>query len=156
MSDWKSGEYDADELVLEHQVDQHEETDAADFIPVRVVVVDSVVTQDIIPQHVDTFTVVLTDDEPVQQLMAYDPLRFRAEVAALDADVVLCHSFTQAKDPANLEAGAPMPNGAVLKAPGTGVVPLYVDVTTVARMWVAKPAAVGNARVSVILKRRAV
>jgi hypothetical protein len=120
--------------------------------PVKVELCSPVVTIDTVPQHVSCFTIVLTADEPVQKLMDLDPLRHEAIVISLDQDVVLCHSYQQAQDPANVTAALPRPNGYILSG-GAGFPP-YVVLETTAHLWVAAPVTgEETARISCIVKR---
>jgi hypothetical protein len=145
-------DYDSENLTLEAEGEQTEETETADLVPVKVVVTDVVVSQEVIPQHVSCYTIVLTDEDPVAQVLALDLLRFSARIAALDTAVVLCHSLQQAKDPANLITALGSPNGAVLPVLSAAG---YVEVTSCAPLWPVRPDG-ENARVSVIVTRRSV
>lgn len=140
----------SDELLIEHETEQHEGVDTAPVPPLKTVVVDSVVVAPIIPQHVQCYTLVLTADDPIQVLLEQDALRTNAIAIALDHDVVLSHSFQQASDEANQINTLLRPNGSVIT--NAGGFPPYLPLDTTAKMWV-----VGNtfpSRVSVVVKRR--
>lgn len=136
--------------LIEVELEQHSPEPVQDIVPVPVKVIDPVVTEQTIAQHINTYTVVLTSAEPVKELIPLDPLRAMAIIISLDHDIVLCHSMQQAQDPANADTSLVNPNGAVISV--AGGYPFYIPLETIQRMYVA-----GNTfptRVSVILKRR--
>jgi hypothetical protein len=121
---------------------------ALPIMPVPVSVCDPVVTVATVPQHVSFHTLVLTTDDPQRQLLPLDALRVEALVQALDQDVVLTSSRSQAQSTANTVASLPNPDGAIL--PKANTTPTRMPAT--AEVWAT--AQVLPARVSVIVTRR--
>lgn len=81
-------------------------------------------------------TVVLTADDPVQQLLPQSPNRVCAWLQALDNDVVIGKDTSQAGAATNTVASNPRPSGAVIPKANTAPYPLdsndvvYVGLTT--------------------------
>lgn len=143
-------ENESGDIALEHETEEEPSVDALEVKPIPVVLADAVITSDIIPQHLTCYTVVLTSDEPMQQILPQDPLRYHAEVCSIDNPVVLCHSLQQAKDDRNVEASLPNPNGFLLNA--AGGYPFPMPVHTIAPVWAT--AAAYPSRIAVLVKRR--
>lgn len=138
-----------DEPLLDYETEQDSDPGPLFPTPVPVHVCEPVVTVPTVPQHVTCRTVVLTADQPVQQILAQDPLRVRAWLLPkIDNNVVLCHSVSQAQDPNNADPTLANPNGAVVMASLTAPVP----VAGTQAMWLA-----GNTfptHVGLIIERR--
>ena len=95
-------------------------------------------------------TIVLTAQDPVQQLLPLDPLRDSAHVLqGGDQDIVICHSKADAQAASNSTASLPNPTGALILKTFLHPVPL----PTTARVLVTAQAF--PARVSVIISRHA-
>lgn len=140
-------EFTAHDILLEEETEQVD--DAPPIAPIPVVLADAVVSNEVYPQHVNCYTLVLTATAPTAVLAALDPLRTGLIVRSLDYDVVLCHSLQQAQDAANLDITLAAPNGAVISSVATR--PTYLRSTP--QMWI-----VANrypSRVTVIAERRA-
>lgn len=140
-------EYQANDILLEQATGEFDES--APVAPIPVVLGDAVVTNEVYPQHITFYTLVLTAAAPRSDLAGLDPLRTGLAVRALDHDVVLCHSLQQAQDTANLDVTLAAPNGAILSSSETA--PTYLRATP--HMWVV--ANTYPTRVTVIAERRA-
>ena len=151
MSDYN----DEDEL-LEYEtevVDDPEPVQPIDPIPVSVC--DPVVTVETVPQHITTYTLVIstaTNAQAVQQLLPLDPLRVRATIIVHDNPAVICHSRASANAAANTVTNTPAPSGAYLLASATlPAAPIVIHGTQ--EMWIAATTS-STSRVSVIAERR--
>lgn len=139
-----------DDELLDYQTEQEDAPEPVQPIePVPVHVCEPVVTVPTVAQHVTFRTVTLTAANPVQQILNLDPLRIRAWLLPkIDNNVVLCHSISQAQDPANADPMLTAPNGAYVSAALTAPVPI----PGTAPVW-----CVGNTfptRVGLIIERR--
>lgn len=111
-------------------------------VPVHVIADDTAVQQ--LPPHMDVraYTVVITAANPVPEVLSQDHTREYAVLQALDNQVVLCSSKSDAQNAGNTVVGLPNPAGAVL------AVGIAIPVKGTSHMRVA--AAVYPSRVSVI------
>lgn len=124
----------------------------ADAFKVHITNVDELTAQpslEIVPEHFSCVTFVVQQGgvNPRQRVLETDPTRKSASILAVDAPVVLCHTLTQAMQPANQVAAVPNPDGGYLPA-GTSA---SVDGT--GPLWVVATTAVAS-RVTVIINRR--
>lgn len=141
--------HEPDSELLEYETEQEDPGPVQPIDPLPVHVCAPVVTVPTVSQHVTTRTVLLTTANAVQQILPQDPLRVMAWLLPkIDNNVVLCHSLTQAQDPANADPALAAPNGALVSAALTAAIP----VPGTQAMWMA-----GNTfptRVGLIIERR--
>jgi hypothetical protein len=102
-----------------------------------------------VPDHATCTTLLLTAQDPVQQLAPEDPLGCEVTIIQPgDNDIVVCHSKGEAQSVSNTIAALPNPSGAII--PKT--YPAPVQIRTKSRLLVTAQAF--PTRVSVILTRR--
>jgi hypothetical protein len=94
-------------------------------------------------------TVVLSAANPYKMALPEDNTRRVARIIAIDNPVVLCHSESQAQDPANEVTDVPAPNGGYIP---TGIV---VPVTCHSVVFVAATTTASESRVFVSIERDA-
>lgn len=143
-------DYDENEM-LEYEVEADEpETPVMPISPIPVSVCEPVVTVETVPQHMTCYTVVVDTDDVdagIKELLPLDALRVRATIIAHTAEAIICHSRSQAQDPANTVTNVPNPSGFLLSID----TPLVLTGTQ--QMWVAATSSAAR-RVSVIVERR--
>lgn len=125
--------YEEENELLEYETEAEETPELVMPIePIPVRVCEPVVTIETVPQHISTRTILLTAAQPVQEVLPHDPLRVCAWLLPkVDNNVVLCHSYQQAQDPANQDPTLANPSGAIISAALTA--PVRVSGTQ--RMW---------------------
>ncbi|MGH2866772.1 MAG: hypothetical protein ACRDNK_04270 [Solirubrobacteraceae bacterium] len=135
---------DCDNQMLEYET-EHEQPPT--ITPVPVTLAEPAVTVETVPQHVTCVSVALPINT-VAQILQHDPLRVRATILPRAAGIVLCHSYSQAQDPANLVGTPPAPNGAYVPA-----TPVSFDIKGTQAMWAIAPGGVATT-VGLIIERR--
>lgn len=145
--------YERDNEMLEYETEVEQPEPLGEIAPIPVQVCESVLTVPTIPQHANTYTIVLSTatnngyGSGVDILLVQDPLRVKATVMTIDQPVVVSHSQTQANSSSNQAATVPNPSGAYLPI----TTPLVIATTQ--EMFVAATSATPT-RISVIVERR--
>lgn len=135
-----------DETLLEYET----EAEPVPDVVVPVCISEPVVTVETVPQHMQTYTVVVASgtNGGIAELLPLDPLRVRATIIVSDNPVVLCHSKTLAQNGANTASNVPTPQGAYVANSTTPLV-----LTGTSQLFVAATVS-SSTRVSVISERR--